>query len=261
MAETVGYEAGKHNQVSAIVDHVLFTKTLPEAWWQWSLEQALWYLRELKLDVSGDVKTVLLPVTDRKTVILPDDYVDWVAVAVKVGQYFVTLGVNDKLNELDRVPNSTDYVNGLLSQNLPNGLNFNSYGGYMFFNYSGTSVNCLGGGFVAKGSFKFKQTGTTKELLLDYDYPHDNLLVMHITDGFEPCGQTVVDPYLADYVKKSIEFAWEENKEPSRTEASIYRRGMALNDARKLVRARKNDLDPQTLLNIARQQTRFTPKI
>ncbi len=261
MADTIAYEPGKHNKISAIVDHVLFTKTLPNAFYQWMLEQALWYLRELKLDTAGEVKTVYLPVTDRKTVILPDDYVDWCAVAVKVGQYFVTLGVNDRLNELDRSPNSTDFVNGLLSQNLPNGLNFNAYGGYMFFNYSGCSVNCFGGGFVAKGSFKFKQTGTTKELLLDYDYPHDNLLVMYISDGFDPCGDTIVDTYYSDYVKKSMEFAWEQDKEPSRTEASIYRRGSAMAAAERKIRARKNDLDPQTLLNISRQQTRFTPKI
>lgn len=261
MSDTIAYVEGQHNKISAIVDHVLFTKTLPEAWWQWCLEQGLWYLRELKLDIAQDVKTELLQVTDRKTVILPDCYVDWVIVAVKVGQYFVTLGVNDRLQLGDRSPNSTDFVNGLLSQNLPNGLNFNSYGGYYAFNYNGGSLPCFGGGFIAKGSFKYHDNGTTKELLLDYDYPHTHLYLEYITDGFDPCGETIVNPYLADYIKKAIEFAWEQDKEPNRTEASIYRRGRAMYDAELKVRARKNDLDPQTLLNISRQQTRFTPKI
>lgn len=261
MADTIGYTPGAHNKISAIVDHVMFTKTLPEAWWQWMLEQALWHLRELSLDVWQEPKTVLLEVTDRRTVILPPDYVDWSKVGVKVGQYFVTLGVNDKLNLMDRENNSSDFVNGLVSQNLPNGLNFNSYGGYYFFNYNGSSLPFVGGGFIAKGSFRVKQTGTIKEILLDYDYPHTHVYLEYISDGFDPCGETVVDPYFADYLKKGMLFSWEQDKEPGRTEASIYRRGSDFYDAERKVRARKNDLDPQTLLNISRQQTRFTPKI
>lgn len=260
MGSTISYVEGQHNKISAIVDHVMFKKTLPEAWWQWCLEMGLWHLRELKLDVWQDVVTEYLPVTDRKTVILPTSFVDWVKVGVKVGQYIVCLGVNGSLNHLDRDANSDDYVNGLLSQNLPNGLNFNSYGGQYFFNYNGSALSCIGG-FIAKGSFKVHTSGTTKELLLDYDYPHDYVLVEYITDGFEPCGETIVDPYFSDYVKKGVEFEWEKEKNPNRTEASIRRYGLDLFAAECKVRARKNNLDPQTLLNISRQQTRFTPKI
>lgn len=261
MAEAISYQEGQHNKISAIVDHVVFKKTIHSRWWQWLLEMGLWHLRELHLDTFQDVKTLYLPVTDRKTVILPSSFVDWTKIGCKVGQYAVTLGVNDKLNLLDRDPNSSDFVAGLLSQNLPNGLNFNSYGGYYFFNYNGASVQCAGTGFVTKGSFKVHQTGTVKEILLDYDYPFTHLYVEFITDGFDPCGETIVDPYFADYVKTGMEFTWEEEKEPSRTEASIFRRGKTFSDALVKVRGRKNDLDPQTLLNISRAQTRFTPKI
>lgn len=261
MGSTIGYVEGQHNKISAIVDHVLFKKTLPEAWWQWMLEMGLWHLRELKLDTWQDVCTLYLPVTDRKTVILPSSFVDWVKVGTKVGQYIVTLGVNSKLNMLDRQPNSNDFVAGLLSQNLPNGLDFSSYGGYYFYNYNGGSLPCIGSGFITKGSFKYHNNGLTKELLLDYDYPHDYVYVEFITDGFDPCGETVVDPYFADYIKKGMEFSWEEEKEPNKTEASIYRRGAAFAAAERKIRARKNDLDPQTLINISRQQTRLTPHI
>src|SRR6185503_14345772 len=164
MADTISYEAGKHNKITAIVDHVVFKKTLPSVWDQWFLEMGLWHLRELKLDTWQDVSNILLPVTDRKTVILPSSYIDWVAVSIKVGQYFVTLGVNDKLTSLDRQPNSSDFVQGLLSQNLPNGLNFNAYGAY---NFNRGGICSLGHGFIAKGSFKYHNNGTCKELLLD----------------------------------------------------------------------------------------------
>ena len=62
-------------------------------------------------------------------------------------------------------------------------------------------------------------------------------------------------------LKKGMEFSWEEEKNPSRTEASIDRKAKDLRDAWRLVRARKNNLDPQTILNLTRQQTRFTPHI
>lgn len=261
MASTIGYEEGKHNTIMSICDHVIFKKGLSSGWDQWFLEMALWDLRELKLDVFQDVKTVLLEVTDRKTVILPNNYVDWVVAAVKVGQYFVTLGVNNKLNALERVPNSTDYVNGLLSQNLPNGLDFNNYSGYALFNYGGSTSPSVGTGFITKGSFRYRNSGVVKELLLDYDYPHTHLYLEYISDGFDPCGETLVDPYFSDYLKKCVEFEWEVEKEPNRNEASIRRRGIAKADAEAKVRGRLNDLDPQTILNISRANTRFTPKI
>jgi len=260
MGAAISYVENQHNQISAIVDHVMFKKTLPESWWQWMLEMGLWHLRELKLSTWQDVKTVLLPVTDRKTVILPTDFVDWTKIGVQAGQYIVTLGINNKLSELDRTVDS-NFIAGLFSQNLPNGLNFNAYNGYQFLNYNGGSLQSYGTGFITKGSFKISQIGTTKEILLDYDYCHNTVLVEYISDGFDPCGETVVDPYFADYVKKGMEFSWEEEKEPNRTEASIDRKAKDFRDAFRLVRARKNNLDPQTLLNISRANTRLTAKI
>ncbi len=261
MAEVISYKEGQYNKVSAIVDHMMFLNTISDQWFQWCLEVALWKLRELRLDIFQDVKSELFPVTDRKTVVLPPGFVDWVKVGTKIGQYLVTVGVNDKLNTLSRDANSNDFVAGLFSQNLPNGLNFDSYGGYYFLNYNGGSVASVGTGFVTKGTFKVHDYGITKEILLDYDYPFENLLVEFITDGFDPCGETVVNPYFADYLNKGMEAEWEEKKNPNRTEASIRRKALDFVDAEKKVRARKNDLDPQTILNISRAQTRFTPHI
>lgn len=257
MSKTVAYVENQHNKITSIVDHVLFKKTLPEAWFQWMLEMGLWYLRELKLDVHQQVQAKLFEVTNRKTVILPTGFVDWVAVGAQVGQYYVLMGVNDKLNVLPRENNSSNYVSGLLSQNLPNGLNANSYTGY---NFSNGTFFC-GGGFYTKGSFKYHDAGTYKELILDYDYPYSHIYIEYITDGFEPCGDTIVDPYFADYIKKCMEFEWEQEKEPNKTMQSIRNRGVAMEVALTKCRGRKNDLDPTTMINIQRSQTRFTPHI
>lgn len=261
MGAPVSYVEGQHNTISAVVDHVLFKKTLHEAWYQWMLEMGLWHLRELKLSTWQDVKTVLLEVTDRKTVLLPDSFIDWVAVGIPVGQYVVTLGVNSKLKLTDR---STDdnIVAGLLSQNMPTGIDFDNYTGYRLHNFNGSSLRSIGAGLnIQKGTFRYIDHGTSKELLLDYDFNQTHVYLEYITDGFDPCGETIVNPYFADYVKKGMEFSWEEEKNPSRTEASIDRKAKDFRDAWRLVRARKNNLDPQTIINVTRQQTRLTPHI
>jgi hypothetical protein len=256
----VAYKPNEHNTVGAIVDHVMFKKSLPEAWWQWMLEMGLWHLRELRLDVWQDVKTILLDVTDRNTCLLPTDFVDWTKVGKRVGQYCVTMGINAELQMLARTPNDPT-ITGLLSQHVPNGINFNAYGGFFFMNYQGSSVYGYYGGFPAKGVFKVHDAGTYKELLLDYDFKGGQVYLEYITDGFNPCGETVLNPYLSDYFLKGMEFSWEEEKNPSRTEASIYRKAQDLAWAECIVRARRNDLDPKTLLQLSRAETRLTPKI
>lgn len=260
MSVILSYKEGEYNKIGAIVDHVLFKKGLPDTHFQWLLEMGLWELRQLKLVHVQDVKTECLAVSDRKTVLLPGNFVDWVVVAMPVGQYYITIGVNPKLQATQRT-NSDDIVAGLLSQNLPNGLDFGSYGGYPLFNFGGSSLFSVGGGFKTKGMFRLVDHGMTKELLMDYDYPSTHVYLEYITDGFDPCGETIVNSYLADFVKKAMEKAWEEERNPRATEASVLRKTLDLRDALKLVRACMNDLDPQTLLNLQRQETRFTPHI
>ena len=252
----------EYNTISGIVDHFSTKKGLSTAhWFPWALAMALWHLRELKLDVWQEPVTKYLPVTDRKTVLLPSDYVDWTKIGVKVGQYAVTLGVNDELNTLNRTENDADIVRGLLSQNLPNGLDFGAYSGLRFFNFNGSTFNSIGLGLPGKGTFKVVDHGSCKEILLDYDFNADYLYVEYITDGFDPCGETLVHPYIADYVLKSIELSYEEDRNPSATESSIARKSQDQYFAMKKVRARRNGLDPKTLLQMSRAEVRFTAHI
>lgn len=256
----MAYKPGDHNKVASIVDHFLAMNSLSEHWFQWALAAGLWQLREINLDVWQDVKTKELPVTDRKTAILPDDYVDWVKIGFKHGQYVITLSVNDELAMGKRSPDD-QVVAGLLSQNLPNGLNFGSYGGYYFLNSNGGSMLGIGGGFRTKGEFKIASYGDCKEILLDYDYNIPTVYLEYITDGFDPCGETILNPYLCDYFLKGIEFTYEEKKNPSRTESSIDRKARDLFEAERKVRARRNNLDPKTILNMSRAEVRMTPHI
>ena len=250
----------KYYKISATVDQFLIDNELGSGWFQKALSWALYGLRELHLDSWADIKTRLLDVTDRKTAILPGDFVDWTKIGVRRGQYVITLGVNDDLNLLPRTT-SSETVSGLLSQNLPNGLDFGNYSGYLFSNYGGSSFPSYGDGLPSKGHFKIHDNGNCKEILLDYDYAFDKVYLEYITDGFDPCEETILHPYYVDYILKFMEYKFEEKNNPNRTEASIFRKGQDLHWAEKKVRMRKNDLDPRTLLTITRANTRLTPKM
>lgn len=251
----------KYHKIGSIVDQFISDNFLTQQYYPKALSKALWGLRELRLDTWQDVKTVLLTITDRRTVVLPGDFVDWVKVGVKRGQYCITFGTNDALATTSRTADDSS-IGGLLSQSLPNGFDINSYGGgYYFFNYSNTSVFGIGSGLPSKGYFKVHNNGDCKELLLDYDILGTEIYLEYITDGFDPCSETVVNPYFADYVLKCIEFWYEEKVNPNRTEASIQRKGRELFTATRKASGRVNQIDKQTMLNISRANVRFTPKV
>jgi hypothetical protein len=253
-----------YNKLSAIVDQFLIENDLHNGMFPKSLAWAMRGLRELSLDVAQDVKTELLDVTDRKTVILPDSFCDWVKVAAQKGQYAITLGVNADLTSLPRTINSPS-VSGLLSQHLPNGISFDAYssafGGYQFLNFNGSTVFGIGSGLPAKGYFKVLDDGCCKQLLMDYDYSLSKVYLEYITDGIDPCGETVVSPYFYDYLIKYISHEYEKKNNPKASESSIFRTGEDVYWAEKRIRSRKNNLDPKTLLDLTRQETRLTPHI
>lgn len=252
-------DQNRYLKITSIVEQFLIDNDETNHLFQKALSWALWGLRELKLDAWQDIKTCLLDVTDRKTAVLPPDYVMWTKIGVKVGQYCITLGVNDDLTTQPRTT-SDETIRGLLSQNLPNGTDFGAYGGYYFNNFSGNSLLGVGGGFPSKGHFKIHNNGNCQEILLDYDYGYSQVYVEYIGTGFDPCGETILNPMYADYVLKYIEMKYEDKNNPKASEASIDRKSRDVFWAEKKCRARANDLDPRTLITISRANTRMTLK-
>jgi hypothetical protein len=250
----------RYYKLASIVDDCLDDCDLTNHWFPKFLKWGIRGLEELKLDVYQDVKTCLLEVSSRKTVILPTDFVDWTKVGIQVGQYCVTLGVNDDLTDLQRTDNSPSVL-GLFSQHSPAGIDFGAYGGFDFYNYNGCSLYGVGYGLAHKGYFKVIKRDTCKELTLDYDYPYDKIYVEYISNGFDPCGETVLDAYMKDYTMKFIDYMYEDKNNPKANESSIARKGAAMEIARKIVRARYSNIDKKTFINISRKGTKLTPKI
>lgn len=237
-------DSTRYYKLAAVVDNYLVEADLPNGWFNKCLLWAIRGLRELHLDSWADVKTGLFSVTDRNTVELPADFVDWVKISRK-GNRIETLGVNMDISTI-RESVSRGSITDV---------------GYYLNNFANGAIFSYGLALSSMGSFRVYDNGTCKELLIDMTGRVNELYIEYITDGFDPCGETYIHPYLYDYLTKYIAHKYEEQNNPKATEASIYRKSQDVFYAEKKVRARRNNLDPQTLLNLVRQHTTLALKV
>jgi hypothetical protein len=246
--------------LSTVVDDFIDDFDLSHGFWMKALKWGQRAVREMRLGIYQEPKTVLLDVTERRTVVLPDGFVDWCIVSVKRGQYAITLAVNDDLATHPRTSTSS-YVGGLLSQSKPNGLNFDQYGGYTLLNNNGATLASYGGGLPSKGHFKYVDRGECKELLMDYDYNFSQVYVEYITDGLDPCEETVIHPYEYKYIMAFMEHMYEKRNNPKATRSSIDEAGRDLFFAERELRGRYNDITPRDMLTMSRAEARLTTKL
>lgn len=250
-----------YHKLSSIVDMACHRVGISvDHYFQTLLEWGKWELIQLKLDRANEPVTVLLDVNDVNTVTLPPDAIDWTKIGTPYGQYVKTLGINSELSKQDRTLGNPEFSKTASPGWLPNGTAIQNYGGYEFLNYGGRSLFAIGGGLPSEGHFQVKRKPGCIEILLDGNVGCEQLYVEYIRLGINPCGATVLDPYIADYILKAILFTYEEEKNPTRTEASIARRGREKFFAFTLVSGRTNSIDKDTLLNSTRRYYNLSPR-
>lgn len=224
----------------------------------------LWGYSQAKMDMSHDVQTLLLPISDALIVSLPPGTVDWVKVGIPYGQYVITLCVNDQMSKMDRTMPLTmkDFPPGL----LPNGTDITAYGGgFQFNNYGGRSLYAIGGGFPSVGHFIVtRKSDGCKEIKLNNNLPIDltELYVELIGIGINPCGETIVDPYMGELVRKIMHHEHAKFPFPPhvKIQDEIRRTGMELASEEKKVRGRYNKMTPADVIMISRRNYRLTPR-
>jgi hypothetical protein len=87
-------------KIDSIVRNVLLQKNLPMQYYIRLLSWGLDALRELELDAIGGIKTAELELDNHKQAPLPCDYVDWVRVGTKSGQYILKAGQTKNFSRL-----------------------------------------------------------------------------------------------------------------------------------------------------------------
>lgn len=230
-------------------------------WFQKFLAVAKYETIQLKLDRANSPKTVLLDISDVQTCQMPADCVDWTRIGEPSGQYVKTIGINPLLSLADRTIDSVNFSHGVSPGWLPNGISANDYGGMPFINYGGRSLFAVGGGLPHEGHFRVKNCTHGKEILLDGNFGCSQIYLEYIALGVSPCGETYLDPYIADYILKKTLEVWEEEWNPKKTESSIKRRKQESAWAFTKISGRTNSIDTDTLRNIVRAAYRLTPHI
>jgi hypothetical protein len=251
-------------KVAALVDQVCIDLDLPvDKYFNKFLSWALHSIVNLKMDAANDVITVKLQISDVNTVTLPENYVDWVKIGIPDGQYVKVMAVNDKLSTVDRTLGNPEFSRTAPPGWLPNGIDTSNYGGYYFSNYGGSNIFGVGGGLPQSGQFKIVQRpGNVYEVLLDAGVPSEELYVEYIGLGINPCGETIVNPMLGEYVMAAVHHKYEKFKSPAqRSESAIVRTGTYLWEQEQKVRGRTNKLSPADVLTVLRRSYRLTNKI
>lgn len=253
----------RYFKVASIVDQVCIDLELPtDKYFNKLLSWALFGLVDLKMDAANDVITVKLPISEVNTVTLPENYVDWVKIGIPWGQYVKTMAVNDDLSTQDRTLGNPEFSKDVTPGWLPNGTDVTNYGGYYFSNYGGRSLFSIGGGLPQQGQFKIVgRPGNNYELLLDAGIPSEEIYIEYIGLGINPCGETVISPYLGEWMRSLLHHNIEKFKPAShRSEAAINRTGRELWHQEQKVRGRTNKITPKDILTISRKSYRLTNK-
>jgi hypothetical protein len=250
----------KFYKLASVVDNYLIESDLPSGWFGKCLVWAIRGLRESKLDTWNDISTRVLDVNDRGSVVLPNDFVDWAVVSAYSNGRLQTLGINNEISTLPK--NHTAAASPTAPTQFAETHQPQYHeSGYYLTNFHNGAIFSYGLALSSQGRFRVHDTGTCKELLMDLPGRVNEIYLEYITDGFDPCGETYIHPYLYDYLMKYMDLKYEEKNNPKATEASIFRKSEDLFYAEKRVRARRNNLDPQTLINLARQHTTLALKV
>jgi len=228
------------------------------------LSWGMWGLVQLKMDSANCVKPVLLPVSDVLTSVLPADCVDVVKVALVHGQYVKELTKSDDLSKLDRTTANFNPSAALPPSWLPNGTDSNAFGLFQFGNHGGRALFSFGGGLPQRGQYTIIQRETCKEILLDAHVADctPNIYVEYIGLGINSCNEdTIVGPYLAEYVRSYIHHQYAKFKRGDKSESEIVRTGKELWDATMVAKGRSNAISPIDIQRSNRAAYRLTAKI
>lgn len=249
--------------VMSCVEQVCVDLDLPSA--QFAPRLLSWALNslvDLKMDAGNDVKVAHLAISEVCSCSLPGDFVDAVAVCIQAGQYLKILNVNEQLDPSPRTTASWNPSRNFPPSWLPNGVGTESYNWFAFPSHGGRSLIAFSGGLPQTGHYKIVTNNGCKTLLLDSGIPASEIILLYISIGINPCGETILHPYFYNYCRLAIHFNWARfGKRLDKSEAEIQRLGRDLWHAEMQVRGRTNSLTPKDILMIGRRNYRLSNKI
>lgn len=225
---------------------------------------------EFDLDVTGQIKTVLLDVHANHTASLPCDFISYnkIGIVNQKGEC-VTLKCNDQLTNYHQAffnaTNRTAGVPIMPSYGTVDGLNtgFLDYNSYFYLNYwyNGTGYNLfgVGSGTVSLGEYKVDEQA--RIILFDPYFQWDKVLLEYLSDGCdEENDDYEVDVRAAEAVKSYIRWQNAIDQPKKYSQSQIQGMKLAYFNEKRKSKMRINHVVINELANAERRSWRLTAK-
>lgn len=245
-------------KLDSIVRNVLLQKNLPMHYYIRFLSWGLDAMREIELDAIGGIKSQELEVDNLKQVKIPCDYVDWVRVGTKSGQYILNMGITKNFNRMLNMPDGVITPYGA----PPNSTQVSDFD-YPFvenwYNDHGEALGKVYGGLgTAQDEFQvIKERGVIQlntnfvegsKVVLDYIYFDDGSASSYIHRYAEAVVQSFIEYKFICHLPKA-------NPYDKREASDNYD-----NEVRKFY-ARINDLDIEATERVKDRRFKQSPRL
>lgn len=245
----------KLRTVDGIVRSALLQRGFSIHWYLQALKYSCDCLRELTFDSLKNVNTIVLPVNSTGAADLPCDFVDWVKIGTRVGQYVAPLVAKEGINRLQnlnasgnpivygQLTDSTDVdTDGLL---ISTDILVSDYSdGYTpYFHWFGFNAGNLQDGF--------KVIRERSQIQLDEQAEMSSIVLEYISDGSSSDNATKVHPYAQKTIEAYI--FWQFKEYGRFGEGERQRAQNEFSSQRTTLRRRLNDMSADDYKRIARR--------
>jgi hypothetical protein len=225
------------NTLRQICSGILLERGLPIHYLLTTLVSGVDALRELSQDEISFINTKIVYIDDNGSIDLPNGFLDIIGLGMGVGQNVRPLVPNSSINSL---PNYT--TNGTIAPYTTNGDNNGlTYNYPTWYGYGGNYW--YGGAFAYTGNYSdsFKLLRDDNRIQLNEGMIGDTEAILeYISDGMNADAATKIHPHAYQAIKVYIEWKMDRNPNGERM----------FNNERQKIRARRNDLTPQSLKRI-----------
>lgn len=259
-----------YEPVDSVVNLALIAcgETNAESRYQEFLQYAVLGLDDLNFSgAAKESKTVVLELSSYRTADLPNDYVDWVAVALKRGEVLEPLTYNHRLSAYfakddcgDPIANmgcTGDDNNDLLAS----GFYFSGYYGYGTFYRNGQYLGKVfgaGGGDIGPS---FKEDKNSRRLIFSHEIDQVNteVILEYVPKSFNPDGSTGVHAYCRMALRDFIVWQAHEN-DRAFTLPEKQRKYDLFRRSKKKAMKWMNSWSPKDFVNTTRKHNSQAPK-
>lgn len=226
----------------AIIDIGEQTEHLYPRFLHWAFDA----LKDYSFDDSNELKTVLIPMSQIKTIELPIDCSNWVKIGLVINGRVRTLTTNNNI-ALNQV--FDDCGNEEMKPSVQQDTALYYANGYVFYNYNGHNVLSHGNCGIS-GNYRFDvERG---RIVFGPEVPTTDIYLEYISNGVNPNGESSVNEFVAKTIKLYILWMRKENSDKYSLGIKERARSLYYNEHR-VMQQRINSFEPKEFIESVRK--------